>query len=81
MTPLLIRDCDVEELQFTPCQTKQSPCFYRGTFEIETPTDIFLETIPVPAAILAKGINRVVVFELKNNCRQVVRLSEKAIFD
>ena len=33
------------------------------------------------AAILAKGINRVVVFELKNNCRQVVRLSEKAIFD
>ena len=87
--------------------TKQSPCFYRGTFEIETPTDIFLDTsgwgmgevwingqyigsfwenisqrtIPVPAAILAKGINRVVVFELKNNCRQVVRLSEKAIFD
>ena len=103
----MIRDCDVEELQFTPCQTKQSPCFYRGTFEIETPTDIFLDTsgwgmgevwingqyigsiwenitqrtIPVPAAILAKGINRVVVFVLKNNCRQVVRLSEKAIFD
>lgn len=43
--------------------------------------NISQRTIPVPAAILAKGINRVVVFELKNNCRQVVRLSEKAIFD
>ena len=73
MTPLLIRDCDVEELQFTPCQTKQSPCFFWE--------NISQRTIPVPAAILAKGINRVVVFELKNNCRHVVRLSEKAIFD
>ena len=51
MTPLLIRDCDVEELQFTPCQTKQSPCFYRGTFEIETRLN------PAASAVAAEALD------------------------
>jgi len=38
-------------------------------------------TIQIPASILKKGINDVVMFELKNNEQKVARLSNEPIFD
>lgn len=107
MTPLLVRDCKVNELAFTERQSDGMPCFYRGGFEVKAPVDTFFDlsgwgmgevwvnghylgsywenisqqTIPVPASVQMKGRNHVVVFELKDNGKKAIRLSDKAIFN
>lgn len=107
MTPLLVRDCVVNELNFEKQAGDGTPCFYRGTAEIETPQDTHLnvsgwgmgevwinghylgsywetnsqQTVPVPASAQVKGANSIVVFELKDNGKRTMRLSDKAIFN
>lgn len=43
ITPLLVKDCDVNKLQFEKRETSQIPCFHRGYFEIDSPKDIYLD--------------------------------------
>lgn len=107
IVPLLVRECAVNELNFTSQVTNGTPCFYKGTFEMNTLKDIHLDisgwgmgevwvnghyvgsyweqnaqhSVPLPATALQQGKNTLIVFELKNNNKQVMHLSEKAIFD
>ena len=107
MTPLLVRDCTINELSFAAQQSDGTPCFYRGNFEVSNPKDTFLDisgwgmgevwvnghylgsywenisqqTIPVPASVQTEGINSVVIFELKDNGKRTLYLSDKAVFN
>jgi len=43
ITPLNVRDCNVEELIFTPLQATGKPSFHRGYFDMENPHDTYLD--------------------------------------
>ena len=43
MTPLEVRDCQVDELQFSACEETATPGFYRGTFQQEAPGEVHLD--------------------------------------
>lgn len=43
MIPLLVRDCTVSELTFTPQTNGGFPCFYKGIFTVETSGEIYLD--------------------------------------
>lgn len=43
ITPLLVRDCEVDKLQFGKETNKSLPCFYRGTFLLNTLHDTNLD--------------------------------------
>lgn len=107
MIPLLVRDCAVNELNFTGQINGGIPCFYKGTFVIDTFKETNLDisgwgmgevwvnghyvgsyweqnaqqSIQLPATVLQEGLNYLIVFELKDNGKHIMRLSDKAIFN
>lgn len=107
MIPLPVRECAVGELTFTPRTNGGLPCFYKGTFTVESPAETYLDvsgwgmgevwvnghyvgsyweqnaqqSIQLPAEVLQKGANILIVFELKSNGKHTMRLSDKAIFN
>lgn len=43
MIPLLVRDCEVHGLTFTPGKNNNLPCFYKGIFTIEDLKETYLD--------------------------------------
>lgn len=106
MIPLMVRDCEVDGLNFSPVTPTELPCFYRGTFTLDKLRDIYLDvsgwgmgevwingsfagtyweaeaqqSVQVTADLLREGENKVVVFELKNNGKRTLAVSDKAVF-
>lgn len=106
MIELQINDCEVNKLNFTAIVPTEKPCFFKGKFLLDTPSDTHLnisgwgmgevwingsymgtyweeypqQSIQIPADTLVKGENEVVIFELKNNRKRVMSLSDKVIF-
>lgn len=104
--PLSIKECNVKGLQFTKENATQSPSFYKGSFEIETPKETYLDisgwgmgevwlngnyigsyweaekqqSIQVSVEDLLEGKNELVVFDLKRNIQQTMKLSDKPVF-
>lgn len=106
MTPLQIKDCEIDKLNFTAIVPTEKPCFFRAKFTLDTRRDTHLnvsgwgmgevwinglymgtfweeypqQSIQVPADAWIKGENEIIVFELKNNGKRVMSLSDKVIF-
>lgn len=106
ITELNIRNCSLNDLKFSNQKENNLPVFHKGSFEIDSPKDTYLnisgwgmgevwingnyigsyweeekqQSIQVPASILVKGKNEVVVFELKNNDQEVMQLSDEPVF-
>lgn len=106
MIPLKIRDYPVEKLIFDICNDIQTPCFYKGTFNIDSLQNIYLDisgwgmgevwinnkylgsyweqekqqSILIQSNDLVPGKNEIIVFELKNNRKKTMKLSEIPIF-
>ncbi len=43
ITPLDVKNCDVNDLQFTEQSTNAIPCFHKGNFEMTAPKDAYLD--------------------------------------
>ncbi len=43
MTPLLVKECEVDKLNFEEQQHNAAPCFYKGTITMGAPRDIHLD--------------------------------------
>ncbi len=106
MIPLNIRNLPVRGLTFEARSANHTPCFYKGTFVVQSPQDIYLDisgwgmgevwmnnrylgsyweqekqqSIQIRSDDLLKGRNEIVVFELKNNRQNTMRLSETPVF-
>lgn len=106
MMPLLVKEASIEGLTFGSNKEGESPCFHKGTFEIVTPKDCYInikgwgmgelwvngeyqgsyweenaaQSVEIPASALKQGKNEVVLFELKNNDRQSVSLSDGPVY-
>ncbi len=106
MTPLEVRDCEVDGLDFTAIADTEKPVFFKGKFWLDALCEIHLnvsgwgmgevwlngsylgtyweeypqQSLQIPADALRKGENELVVFELKNNGKRIMSLSDKVIF-
>lgn len=106
ITPINVRNCPVKNLTFSPDTNSQSPCFYKGTFNVSSVRNTNLDisgwgmgevwinnkylgayweqekqqSIKIQASDLVQGNNEIVVFELKNNQKKTMKLSETPVF-
>lgn len=106
MTPLAVREYNVNQLNFTTPLSNGLPRYFRGTFQAEPKEGVYLDTsgwgmgevwlngeyvgayweqnsqqsLPIPSTLLKNGENVLIVFELKDNGKQSMQLTDKPIF-
>jgi hypothetical protein len=106
MTPLNIKEIDLDGLTFDAHQSGAFPCFLKGEFSIGIPADCYLDlsgwgmgevwingkylgafweeekqqSIQIPANVLTKGKNELIVFELKNTQQKNMKITDKPVF-
>lgn len=106
ITPLKIREYQIEDMVFEELSEARFPAFLRGSFIIDKIETVYLDTsgwgmgevwingqyvgayweeealqsVPIPASTLRRGANEVVVFELKNNYRETIKVVAEPVF-